>query len=1428
MKPCEFLFILALILGTTRMHGQQQMTYHINHLSIEEGLPHVDAYDILEDERGFIWIATLSGLCKFDGYSVNTYSLSSSGGVDRERCNSLALGANHILWVGTQGGLSMFDMEKEEVIPFLMEDSYWQYIRNSDVNIHLLDSGGDLWITVDNQLLRLDMEGREIFRVENLTGIMEYTEPLVINAMVEDRNSNVWIGSNQGIFQIAPVGDLYSLLAHFSSDAGDIRLEEDYTSALSLDPQGNLMIGSVRLAEVLRLDYSRGPESIPVELISLKVEEPLMDQQEHPKRFTKIWHLRSASFDSRNNCWFATDGGILKLEADSAYAAYRFTFFGKSESLPNSLSSDIIQSLFINREDCLFAGTYGGGVNYFDTRQKEIYWLRKDFEDPTRSLSENLVRAIEEDEQGNVWIGTQNSGLNYYDLKSGTIQQVDLGTNRQGINRNLVRALKLEGPDCLWVGTLNEFFCYDIKRKKIVELPEAIQERIQIDHGYVTDMDIDAFGNLWVSTWGTGIFRCIRSSDDPLSFDRIELLNEEGTGAAFLSTTDVNSIRILENPREIMVGTRHELVHYFLNADGRISSYRIYTTRQHPDQGRQGDFIWDIVPHGAATYYVGSIGKGLLKLDLKTDPNSGSELPRLERIELPEQYKLTDIESLLKDDQGNLWLAGKGLYFFNTTRETLEEQDFDQAVFKNMFKVGAACKGKSGRLYFGGTRGVSYFSPEAIQANSRIPGVELIDLRVHNQLIRPGMDYAGKTILQKSLAFTDRITLNYLQNDFTLSFSSMQFQNPDKSRFRYKLEGYDKDWNLAYGDMPFASYANLKFRKYRFIIYASNSDGLWSFEPRILHISITPPWWKSRLALFIYFWIIILVVFGIYYNQSRFYRMKHDLAISKLEDQKKEELHQMKLRFFTNISHEFRTPISLILAPLEELKVGGQNQAGRTRLYRVIEQNARKLLRLINELIEFRKLESEAFQLRTSFMELNGLVKASLEQFEPLAKRKGIDLNLEPSGEYVKSWFDPYVIERVVSNILSNAIKYTPESGSVQIRVLNGDLDKFTDSSIPHHVIGSTEESVHYAGILIRDSGEGINPEELPYIFDRYFQEASKSDKNTGSGIGLSIVKNLILLHKGQIIAASEKGKGSSFTIKLPISQEFEQYKQQGDVIRRGSSQVIGTGELLGEDRTFDGVIAQKYRNTRVMVVEDEDDMRSYLESRLSAGFIVRGFSRASEALTMMEEFTPDLVISDIMMPGMNGFDFCRALKRNPNTSHIPVILLTAKTATEDLIKGAESLADLYVPKPFEMHYLLVSINNLLENRRNLMEKYKDNIHAQYGKYVKEEKEKELMDKVITIIRENMANPAFNVDFIASEVGIGRTKMYKLIKDITGFTLGELIRDVKMKTALQLMLTTDNKISQIAMEVGISPNFFYSMFKDYYGKTPSEYLKEHQ
>jgi len=1423
LKFFRFIGIFLILFSVIPVFSNNNFIYKVDRLSVEHGLPHIDITGIVEDNKGFMWFSTLSGICRYDGSNIITYTNEDPYNLKKNRTNSIDIDKSGNFWVGTQGGIALFSPQKEHFIPIKHNFTKFDIKLTSDTQIKLIDSNNIIWANIGSKSYLIEIKDDSIKNIINISEQLQLENNSIIISIKEDKNENFWIGTNMGIIQAQMADNLNNNLSIKSIHTYE--LNSNFISSLLINSKGNLIAGSYQCYHEFELDYSTKLTKI-VNQKTNYIETNAVFQTTNKNDEIKFTILHAAAEDFNGNYWFGTDGGLLmhqknKLEKNKDYILYT-----SSLNTPFSLSAELANVIYINKNNSMFIGTFGGGINIIDLKQKQISWLYKTNEDKKSSLVDNLIRAIEEDEKANIWIGTQNHGLSYYDLQNRINHQINL-QGEEGINRHKIRSLYLENNKYLWIGTQNEILCFDVKLRKLIPLPKEFTNATKLNNGYYSDIEIDAYNNLWLSTWRNGIFQCIRPQNSKTNFSEINQYHTHCNGEIKLINNNVNKIALSVNKNTIYATTINGIEKLNLDTLGRVKSIYHYISSLKKGEP-SSNFIWDLIEIDKHTQWIGTIGGGFYKILLSENiDNQGFGSIQTLPLNIPNSTHFTDIECLITDKNKNLWIGSKTLNFYDTKNNKLQPYDFEESVFQNSFKVGAAHAGKSGNIYLGGIKGINYFNPDKLIYNASVPYIEISELWVHNKPVKVGQEYKKRVILNKSISYTNSITLNYLQNNFTLAFTANLFENPAKVNYKYKLEGIDKNWSHTTGKNPKVTYANLPYKTYIFKVQASNNDGIWSNKSREIEIKILPPWWKSRFAKMVYGLLIILITYGAYLNLSNYYKIKHDLELAKIEEANKEEIHQTKLQFFTNISHEFRTPLSLIMAPLEELMNKDQNFLNRKKLYAVIDKNAKKLLSLVNELIEFRRLENKTIRLKTTKQELNNLIKEAAEPFRQISENKKINYKITYSERQINGWFDSSIIDKILSNLISNAFKHTSENGLITIDVIDKNMEAYLNKNTPRFTIENETKAEKYIGILIKDSGTGITQKSLPHIFDRFFQVDKDPTRHLGSGIGLAIVKNFVLLHKGELIVESKRDEGTSFLVKLPLSAElYSKDEKSSNQSILQSEQKSNSYMLLEDSTVIENYSTNEFRTKTIYIIEDEEGIREFLVSKLSEKFITTGFSNAAEAMEQLKTATPDLIISDIMMPGINGFDFCKSIKEDLNMCHIPVILLTAKSELEDLISGAESGADLFVTKPFSINYLFVSIHNLLQTRRKLIEKYKNDSLFELGTISKSDADKKIIDKILKLIKENLEDPTFSVEFLSSELGIGRTKLYKLVKTITGLTLGDVIRDVKMKVAAQLLISSDLTISDIASKVGVSPNFFYAMFKEYYGKTPSEFQKE--
>jgi signal transduction histidine kinase/DNA-binding response OmpR family regulator len=771
------------------------------------------------------------------------------------------------------------------------------------------------------------------------------------------------------------------------------------------------------------------------------------------------------------------------------------------------------------------------------------------------------------------------------------------------------------------------------------------------------------------------------------------------------------------------------------------------------------------------------------------------------KINLPDNV----INGIVPDLRNNLWIStNKGLSKYSVETSDLRNYDLRDGLQSNEFNRGAFFRSDKGEIFFGGINGYSAFYPDKVVENKIEPEIIFTDFKLFNNSVKPG---DKNSPLTKHISETSHIKLNYTQSFFTLDFVALNFLMPEKNLYKYKLEGYNNDWVELVHERK-VSFMNLPDGDYNLKIIASNNDEVWNMEGISVKISILPPPWKTGWAYIIYIGIIGLLIWFWQQLISSRLRQKNEILNERREKERNEELNQLKLYFFTNITHEFRTPLTLISAPLDNLISDDVPKDKKEFYYRLIKENIRRLKRLVDQLMDFRKAEHERLMLKVRSLDLDDFIHRMADNFIELAKRKNIDFKINFQGQNTGScWFDPEILDKIIYNLLSNAFKFTPDGGNITIQVnINGNA----------------------ADVSVSDSGIGISPEDLPYVFERFYTSAKTVNKYySGTGIGLSFSKRLAEIHHGTLNVESTPGKGSVFTLQIPVKKEeysvneiFEDEKSS-EWNESQESVITDSEDLdfnLNEDE-FDG-------KNILLIVEDNEDLSAYLKTQFSNAFKVYTAFNGKEGFNLAREKMPDIIISDVMMSEMDGFEFCKKIKNDLLTNHIPVVLLTALSSIENKMNGIDKGADAYIEKPFEIKYLDSVIHNLLKQRVLLREKYfiENRSLSKPGETGQEAK---FLLKFEEVVLKHLSDPDFSVTILCSELNLSRSQLFRKFRSITGNNPSDFIRIMRLKKAAEIILKENIGVNEVAYEVGFtSPSHFISSFKKYYGKTPGEYSSQ--
>ncbi|HVO73133.1 MAG TPA: ATP-binding protein, partial [Ignavibacteriaceae bacterium] len=744
--------------------------------------------------------------------------------------------------------------------------------------------------------------------------------------------------------------------------------------------------------------------------------------------------------------------------------------------------------------------------------------------------------------------------------------------------------------------------------------------------------------------------------------------------------------------------------------------------------------------------------------------------------------------------------------------------------FKN-----AAFRTPNDLMFFGSNAGLNVFDPKGIRQSDYFPHIYITGFQIFNQPVPVGKESPLKTNITQA----KEILLSYNQNVFSFQFSSLDYNSPQSNQYAYMMEGFDDDWIFS-GSRRFVTYTNLDPGKYIFKVKATNSDGIWSKNEASLKVIIIPPWWKTAWAYSLYIFLIIAGVLGIRKFQINRAELRNELKMSEFEAKKHQELENLKSRFFANLSHEFRTPLMLIKGPVEQLLSSKlpQKLSENRRLaaedeieqLKMVRRNAQKLQELIDQLLELSQLEASSIPLKARQENLITLLHGMVSGFELLANQKNIKLVFHAGADTICAWVDNDKLEKIINNLLSNAFKFTQPGGTVAVLVQQNE---------------KTEE----AEIKITDTGIGIPDDHLNKIFNRFYQVDDSSRREFGgSGIGLSLVKELVDLHKWKISVRSEPGKGTEFSIKIPLSNSYLEEEEKIFEIQPGitgpkknesglnqilqeKSSDYAAGKILSENiNNLAGISKDSSGRPLILIVEDSDDVRKYLIDILKSVYNLAEAENGEEGLRLTIEKMPDLILSDVMMPKMDGMEFCHRIKSNWETSHIPVIMLTAKASTENRLEGLETGADDYLTKPFDTKELYIRIRNLLEQHRRLREKFSKDINISAGTLAVNKADNEFLRKAFAVTEKNVSNADFNSEMFASEMYVSRSQLHRKLIAVTGEAPGEFIRSIRLKFAARLLLEKNLSVTQIALEVGFSsPSHFTKAFQLQFGCLPSEF-----
>ena len=1295
------------------------------------------------------------------------------------------------MWFATYDGVNKYDGYAFTVYQHNEDDP--NSIANDISRIVKTDSQGRVWIGTRDGLSRYDEE-KDIF--QNFF-YEKNGKHLQVNGIEEISPEQLLISTPEGLimFDIKEskfIDDSFSTAMH-KTIASTLYRQGDqiyigtstdglYTYSITQKTFEKVIpiLGTKQIQAILQQSPTRiwvATEGAGLFLINPKTKEikNYLHSPSNPKSISSNY-IRSLAMDSQNRLWIGTFNDLnIYHEGTDSFASY------SSNPVENgSLSQRSVRSIFMDSQGGMWLGTYFGGLNYYHPIRNRFKNIRNI---PYKnSLSDNVVSCIVEDKDKNLWIGTNDGGLNLYNpitqrFTSYTLQEDE---SARGIGSNNIKAVYVdEKKSLVYIGT--HAGGLSILHRNSGQVENFNQRNSQLVNENVYAILPDGEGNLWLGT----LSALVRFNPEQRSFTTIE---KEKDGTPVVSKQITTLFR--DSHKRLWIGGEEGLSVF------KQEGLDIQKASILPVSNVTKLFTNCIYEASNGIIWVGT-REGFYCFNEKDK--------QIKRYNTTNGLPNNVVYGILEDSFGRLWLStNRGISCFNPETEKFRNFTESDGLQSNQFNTASYCRTSVGQMYFGGINGITTFRPELLLDNPYTPPVVITKLQLFNKVVRPD-DETG--ILTKNISETKSITLKSWQTAFSIEFVVSNYISGQHNTFAYKLEGYDKEWYYL-TDSRTVSYSNLPQGTYQFLVKAANSDGKWNPIPTALEIIVLPIWYKTWWALLIFFATFagfITFVFRFFWMRKS---MEAQLEIERRDKEHQEEINQMKMRFFINISHELRTPLTLILTPLQEIINKISDRWTRNQL-EYIQRNANRLLHLVNQLMDYRRAELGVFELKAKKGNAHQLIQDNFLFYDKLARHKKITYTLHSELEDKEVLFDANYLELIVNNLLSNAFKYTESGQSITVTL---------------------KEENGWLLLQVSDTGIGIPINKQGKIFERFYQIESE---HVGSGIGLSLVQRLIELHHGRIELDSEENKGSTFSVYLP--QDLSVYKPSelaSNNEQNEEEQVYSTNSkamyfIDTEKVENESVESGDKKRGTILIVEDNNEIRRYLSNGLADLFNTLAAGNGEEALEKLKDNEVDVIVTDVMMPVMDGIKLCKNVKQNIRTCHIPVIILSAKTDIKDQMEGLQMGADDYIPKPFSLAILTTKIQNMMRTRRRMLDKYAKSLEVEPEKITFNAMDEALLKRAMAIVEKNMDNIEFSTDEFAREMNMSRSNLHLKLKAITGESTIDFIRKIRFNEAAKLLKDGRYTVAEVSTMVGFNtPSYFATSFKKYFGCLPTEYIKK--
>ena len=1362
-----FRFIIILFFLVNNLFSQNTFENYqfrlVNKESSKSGI-----YTIAQDQFGIMWMGTNgAGLYKFDGVNYVSYEQNSNvtNSINSNLIYATYVDVRNRLWIGTDEGLCLYnrDLNNFESIDIQKKAKKETVISVKSI---IEDNNGNLFLgTFNGGLLKLNIKTRAITSIK-----LDVPNPAnyLINSLVKDKNGTIYLGTNFGL----KVLDQAKNQVKKVTAKNDNQILSGNIVSMFLDSNQNIWIGNGYKGLVRVNLNSKEAFSYPVTT----------------KRIMSIL----ATDPKTILCATENDGLIIVNDQGIVQKKYVNSKFNM-----RSLSSNSVWSLFLDKERRIWLGYYNKGLGVFDKINSKVNIIES-LPGNSQSLQTNCVTGIAKDHEGQLWISMEGGGVDVYNPVSKTFKHITRSDNSfySGLTNDNITKVFIDKKQNIWLSSWNEGIF--LLKKGSRNFINYSTKNTGLASDNIMSITEDSRGVIWIGTFAKGLHYYTPSdgkfhhcNSKPfhtvMNLDIRNVMVDSDNAVWVGSTTGLYKVTTKDFVTFSVVSFRDKMSEKLKNHKSTHTINTLYEAKNKE--------IW-----------IGTDGAGLFSYNKKTD--------KLKWYINFKGLHEKSISAIVESNDGGIWLSGKkGITRLDLKNKTTFNYSIYDGLLGNDFNNNSVLKDENGVLYFGSYEGLNYFNPTNLVKSKKQLPVYFTDLKLFNKSVGP---LEKNSPLVKVISQTKKIILRHDQSVFTIDFIAVNYSFPARNEFAYYLEGFEDSWNYV-GNKRSATYTNLAPGNYVFKVKAAEKNGVWNQKPLELKIEILPPWWKTSFAYLFYTLLLLAAIyFANQYYQNRF-KQKQMIEFEKTKALQIEKLNNKKLQFFTNISHEFRTPLTLILNPLGDILKNYSSDLPEVVLKKLqtIQKSSDRLSRLINELMDFNQLQFNKMTLQLQQIEVVSFTRDIVSYFDEEAFSRGIHLEFESNKTTLKDWIDPKMFEKIIFNVVSNAFKVTPDNGRITVKiVVNSELMTF-----PLIDGGAAYPSFE---VIVEDTGSGLDKKDIKRIFDRFYQVNNLNKAYYGStGIGLEVVRGFVELHKGIIEVESELGVGTTFKLLFPVGKEFfneseillEEFKKEK---KMSFTPVVEKAEVQSEENQ-----EKQDRIYTILIVEDNVELRNYLKNELKKEYKVLVAENGQVGLELALQKLPDLILTDVIMPIMNGLELCKSIKADLKTSHIPLMMLSAKALVKDRLEGIDSGADMYLSKPFDMDILRSSLVQLINSRQIMFNKFYNGITPK-AKEKTTTLDNDFIKNVLHYINENISETELSVEDLASKVFLSRSQLYRKIKTLTGVSVNEFIRNVRLEKAKELIELGNDNITEISYKVGFSsPSYFTKCYKDKYGYLPT-------